>query len=86
MTNPFGNLIDVIRMSLRCDKWYQSPPNNLCGVGTLSYNVSCDKEFKDLRGGAFPPVTPLDWALFSVESICFVVGVSCEGNKDQWLS
>jgi len=34
----------------------------------------------------FPPVTPLDWALFCVENICPVVGVSCEENKDQTVA
>lgn len=36
--------------------------------------------------GDFPAVTPLDWALFCVENICHVVGVSCEGNKDQTVA
>lgn len=31
-------------MSLCCDKWYQSQPNNLCGIGTLQHSVSCDRD------------------------------------------
>jgi hypothetical protein len=33
--------------------------------------------------GIFPPVTPLEWALFCVKDIGLMVGLSCEGNEDQ---
>ena len=32
--------------------------------------------------GIFPPITPLDWAIYCVKDIC-QLGLSCEGNEDQ---
>ncbi len=34
----------------------------------------------------FSPATPLDWALFCVQDICPVVGISCEGHEDQTVA
>ena len=33
--------------------------------------------------GIFPPVTPLEWAIFCVKDIGPVVWLSCEGNENQ---
>jgi hypothetical protein len=35
----------------------------------------------------FPPVTPLDWALYCVKDICLLVGPLCAGMRIRlWLS
>jgi hypothetical protein len=54
-------------------------------VSSLALAVRDDGDFP-FPMESFPPVTPLDLALFCAENICPMVGVSCEGNKEQTVA